>query len=107
MLSPHPPDLLIILLIGLAALLLPHVVGFVSYLLAKSFDDSLAHIIGVMIPPLVSFFFFMWLFPPQASVSFGKRYILLLFGAFAQLLFSTLIHLVVHNRHKHQERKLS
>lgn len=107
MLSPHPPNLLVILLLGLAALFLPHVVGFVSYLLAKSFDDSLAHIIGVMIPPLAAFFLFMRLFPPQASSSWGKRYIPLLFGAFAQLLFSFLIHLAIHNRHKLKEERVS
>ena len=88
------------------AAIIPQIVGFVSYLLLKKHDDSLAHISGVIIPPVSSFYLFQWLIAPIDFSSLGQGAALLFFGSFLQLFFSLLIQLAIHNRHKFSEDQL-
>ena len=90
---------------------LPQIVGFISYLLLKKQNDLVAHILGVIIPPVSSFYLFKRLFSIEFfSVDFdslGRRATLLFFGSFLQLFFSLMIQLAIHNRHKLKEEKVS
>ena len=85
---------------------LPQVVGFISYKLLKRHNDLVAHILGVIIPPVSSFYSVLFLIPPRISNAPGKGEILVLCGAFLHLFFSLLIHLAIHNRHKLNVYKL-
>lgn len=84
---------------------LPQVVGFISYKLLRRHHDLVAHILGVVIPP-VSFFYFFQRFSRLDFSSPGNGIILLLLASFLQLFFSLLIQLAVHNQHKFTEDKL-
>jgi hypothetical protein len=85
---------------------LPQVVGFISYTLLKRHNDLVAHILGVIIPPVASFYSVLFLVHPTLSSSPGKGEILVLFGSFLHSFFSLLIQLAIHNRHKLNVYKL-
>jgi ABC-type glycerol-3-phosphate transport system permease component len=86
--------------------ILPQAVGFISFLLLKKHHDLVAHIVGVIIPPLSSFYLFLFFLPPTLSSSLGKEAILLFGASFLHLFFSLMIQLAVHNRHKFSVGKL-
>jgi len=84
---------------------LPQVVGFISYKLLRRHHDLVAHIVGVVIPP-VSFFYGFLRFSGVEFSSQSNGTILLLLVSFLQLFFSLLIQLAIHNRHKFNESQL-
>ena len=87
------------LVVFLTSPFLPQIVGFISYLLLKKHNDLIAHILGVSIPPISSFYLFQRLFSINFS-SLGRGVILLFVGSLLQLFFSLMIQLAIHNRHK-------
>ena len=97
-------------IIWLLALILlplsPQIVGFISYLLLRKHNDLVAHFLGVTIPPVSFFYLFKRLFHVRFDAAHNGIAVLLLL-ALIQLIFSLLIHLAVHNRHKLKEEKVS
>ncbi len=91
--------------------ILPQIVGFISYLLLRRHNHLVAHILGVAIPPVASFYLFQRLFlvDPflEDSNSLNKKLAIFLLVSLIHLFFSLLIHLALHNRHKLKEEKVS
>jgi hypothetical protein len=88
----------------------PQIVGFISYLLLRKHNDVVAHILGVSVPPVAFFYFFKRLFSVDFVDFFDNRsqkVIVLLLLALVQLIFSFLIQMAVHHRHKLKVRHLT
>jgi hypothetical protein len=101
---------LAIILWLLALILLPlspQIVGFISYLLLRKHNDVVAHILGVSVPPVAFFYFFKRLFSVDFFDNRSQKVIVLLLLALVQLIFSFLIQMAVHHRHKLKVRHIT
>jgi hypothetical protein len=98
-------------LLLLSLLGVPQLLGVLAYFRVRKHDDVLAHVIGILIPPVLFFYLSEVVLNSSAreiqsrgervcGTYLGMMAIMILFGTGAQLFFSFMAQLMLHGRHR-------
>ena len=95
----------------LSMLGVPQLLGILAYFRVRKHHDVLAHVIGILIPPILFFFLSQVMLNSSAreiqtkgervcGTYLGMMAIMILFGTGVQMFFSLIAQLMLHGRHR-------